>query len=102
MNTKNALDTMYDLLQEKMDYRLDEIEIQRTRRTIREVAENAGIRYDKMEYAVLDYGIAYERTGFRNGFKVAVQLLSECLNSNLTTDNISGSVQLPDPMPFGS
>lgn len=102
METKNALDTMYNLLQEKMDYRLDEIEIQRTRRKIMETAKNAGIEYEKIEYEVLDYGIAYERAGFRNGFKVAVQLLSECLNSNLTTDNISGSVQLPDPMPFGS
>lgn len=91
METKNALDTMYDLLQEKMDYRLDEIEIQRTRRNIMETAKNAGIEYDKIEYEVLDYGIAYERAGFRNGFKIAAQILSECLNTNLTTDDIPGS-----------
>lgn len=91
METKNALDTMYNLLQEKLDYRLDEIEIQRTRRKIMEMAKNAGIEYEKIEYEVLDYGIAYERAGFRNGFKIAVQILSECLNTNLTADDIPGS-----------
>lgn len=102
METKNTLDTMYNLLQEKMDYRLDEIEIQRTRRKIREVAKIAGIEYDELEYVVLDYGIAYERAGFRNGFRFAAQILSECMNSSLTTDNIPGSDPIPDTLPFES
>jgi len=102
METKNTLDTMYNLLQEKMDYRLDEIEIQRTRRKIREATETAGIEYDKLECAVLDYGIAYERAGFRNGFRFAAQILSECMNSSLTTDNIPGSDPIPDTLPFES
>ena len=101
METKNTLDTMYNLLQEKMDYRPDEIELHRTRRKIREAAETAGIKYDKLECAVLDYGISYERAGFRNGFRFAAQILSECMNTNLTTDNIPG-LDLPNPLPFES
>ena len=91
METKNALDTMYNLQKKKMDYRLDEINIQRARRKIMEMTKNAGIEYEKIEYEVLDYGIAYERAGFRNGFKIAAQILSECLNTNLTADDIPGS-----------
>ena len=102
METKNTLDTMYNLLQEKMDYRLDEIEIQRTRRKIREAAETAGIEYDKLEYAVLDYGIAYERAGFRNGFRFAAQILSECLNTSLNTDNIPISDLTSGHLPSGA
>ena len=102
METKNTLDTMYNLLQEKMDYRLDEIEIQRTRRNIKEIAETEGIKYDKLEYVVLDYGIAYERAGFRNGFRFAAQILSECLNTSLNTDNIPESDPIPDTLPFES
>ena len=77
------------------------VEIQRTRRNIKEIAETAGIKYDKIEYAVLDYGIAYERAGFRNGFRFAAQILSECMNTSLNTDNIPG-LDLPDTLPFES
>lgn len=33
-------------------------------------------------YAVLDYGIAYERSGFRNGFIIATRILCECINTD--------------------
>ena len=48
------------------------------------------------------YGISYERAGFRNGFRFAAQILSECMNSSLTTDNIPGSDPIPDTLPFES
>lgn len=101
MQTKNMLDQLYNMFQEKLDYRLDELEIQRTRKKIMETVENSGIKYEKLEYTVLDYGIAYERAGFRNGFKIAVQILSECLNTSLIADNIPG-LDLPNSLPFES
>ena len=90
------------MFQERLDYRVDEIEIQRTRRRIMEIAENAGAKYKKMESSVLDYGIAYERAGFRNGFKIAMQILSECLNTGPIPDSIPLSVSMPDTLPFES
>lgn len=84
MTTKNILDSLYDMFQEKIDYRIDEVEIQRTKRNLMDLISDP-----QKEYAVLDYGIAYERAGFRNGFKIAVQILSECLTTGRITEAIS-------------
>ena len=102
MQTKNTLDQLYDMFQERLNYRLDELEIQRTRKKIMEIAENSGVKYEKMESAVLDYGIAYERAGFRNGFRFAAQILAECLNTGPIPDSIPLSVSMPDTLPFES
>lgn len=80
---KNTLDTLYDMFQSKLDYRLDDQEIKRTRATVMKMTNDP-----QAEYAVLDYGIAYERAGFRNGFRIAVQILSECINTGCITDDI--------------
>ena len=67
-----------------------------------EIVENSGVKYEKMEPSILDYGIAYERAGFRNGFKTAVQILSECLNTGPIPDSSPLSVSMPDTLPFES
>lgn len=90
MQTKNTLDSLYDMFQEKLDYRLDDQEIKKTKEALMQKTNDP-----QAEYAVLDYGIAYERAGFRNGFRIAVQIMAECITTGSITDMISGN-------PFGS
>ena len=84
MQSKNVLDSLYDLLQEKLDYRLDDQEIKRTKDDLMKMISDP-----QAEYAVLDYGIAYERAGFRNGFRIAAQIFAECLHTGKITEIIS-------------
>lgn len=86
MQTKNVLDSLYDLFQEKIDYRLDDQEIKRAKEGLKKMVTDP-----QAEYAILDYGIAYERAGFRNGFRIAVQILSECLHTGKVTEPLSGT-----------
>ncbi len=90
MKNQNMLDSLYNIFQEKLDYRLDDQELKKARADLMEI-----INDPQAECAVLDYGIAYERAGFRNGFRIAAQILSECLNTGNMTENI------PE-YPFGS
>lgn len=84
MMTNNMLDLLYDMFQEKLDYRLDDQEIKRCKENL------MGMMNDpRGEYAILDYGIAYERSGFRNGFVIAARILSECMDTGRITENIS-------------
>lgn len=79
------LDSLYDTLQEKFDYRLDDPEIKRTKENLMKVVTDP-----QAEYLILDYGIAYEKAGWRNGFVIAVQILSECLHTGKITEPLSG------------
>ncbi len=88
--TKNMLDLLYDMFQEKLDYRLDDQEIKRCKENLMGM-----INDPRAEYAILDYGIAYERSGFRNGFVIAARILSECISTGKIAESISGD-------PFGS
>lgn len=90
MQTKNTLDSLYDMFQEKLDYRLDDQEIKRAKKELMQKTSDP-----QAEYAVLDYGIAYERAGFRNGFRIAVQIMAECITTGKITES------LPEN-PFGS
>lgn len=90
MKNQNMLDSLYNIFQERLNYRLDDQEIKRARADLMRMISDP-----QAEYAVLDYGIAYERAGFRNGFRIAAQILSECLNTGNMTDDI------PE-VPFGS
>lgn len=74
MREENMLDKMYNAFQENMSYRLDEIEIQKSRKKLKELVNDP-----EKESVILDYGIAYERAGFRNGFMIAVQIMSQCI-----------------------
>lgn len=80
---KNTLDTLYDMFQPKLDYRLDNQEIKRTRDALMKMTNDP-----QAEYAAIDHAIANERAGFRNGFKIATQILSECLTTGCITDDI--------------
>lgn len=83
MQTQNVLDSLYDMLQEKFDYRLDDHEIKKTRKKLMKMTDNP-----EAENAILDYGIAYEKAGFRNGFRIAAQIFSECLCTGKITETI--------------
>ena len=78
---KNTLDRLYDLYQEHLDYTTDESKIIRAKEQIAETVKSAE-KYEDIECAVLDYGIAYERAGFRNGFIIATRILCECINTD--------------------
>lgn len=83
-NDNNMINRLYDLLQESMDYKIHESEILRAKEQITETlsSKKANIKYEDIEYAVLDYGIAYERAGFWNGFVIAVRIMSECISAD--------------------
>lgn len=83
----NMLDTLYDLFQESMDYKIDEAEIIRAKKQIAEIVKSAD-SYEDIEYSILDYGIAYERAGFRNGFIIATRIMSECINDHCVIRDI--------------
>lgn len=87
MMTKNMLDLLYDMFQEQLDYRLDDQEIKRCKEKLMKMADDP-----QAEYAILDYGIAYERAGFRNGFVIAARILSECINTGRIAESISGNL----------
>lgn len=80
-NNNNMLDTLYDLFQERLDYKMDQPEIIKAKEQIAAKVKNAET-YEDIEYAVLDYGIAYEKSGFRNGFIIATRILCECINTD--------------------
>lgn len=75
METQNILEELYDLFQEKMPYNRDDREILRAKKKLETLMNDT----DK-ENAVLDYGIAYEKAGFRYGFVLAVRIMSNCMD----------------------
>lgn len=72
----NMINTLYDLFQENLDYDLDEPEIKRAREKLMKLTKNAGKEYEGLDYLILDYGIAYEKAGFRNGFVIAMRIFA--------------------------
>ena len=78
METKDILEELYDLFQEKMPYYMDDMEILRAKKKLEAMMGDA----DK-EKAILDYGIAYEKSGFRYGFVLAVCIMSHCMTEIL-------------------
>ena len=75
MGTKDILEELYDLFQEKMPYNMDDMEILKAKKKLEALMDDT----DK-ENAVLDYGIAYEKAGFRYGFVLAVRMMAQCIN----------------------
>lgn len=75
METKDILEEIYDLFQEKMTHSMNDREILRAKKELAALMGDT----DK-ENAVLDYGIAYEKAGFRYGFVLAVRIMSNCMD----------------------
>lgn len=75
MEAKNILDELYDLFQEKMPYNLDDAEILKSKKKLETLMSDTA-----KENAVLDYGIAYEKAGFRYGFVLAIRIMSNCMD----------------------
>lgn len=75
METQNVLEELYNLFQEKMPYNRDDREILRAKKKLEMLVNDT-----EKESALLDYGIAYEKAGFRYGFVLAVRILSNCMD----------------------
>ncbi len=75
MKTKNILDDLYNLFQEKMTCNADDMEIFQAKKKL-----DAMLNDKDSENAVLDFGIAYEKAGFRFGFTLAVRIMAQCIN----------------------
>lgn len=75
METKDILEELYDLFQEKMLCHIDDMEILKAKKKLETLMSDT----DK-ENAVLDYGIAYEKAGFRYGFVLAVRIMAQCIH----------------------
>lgn len=75
MGTKNILEEIYNLFQEKMPYSVDDKEICRAKKKL-----DALIGDMDNENVILDYGIATEKAGFRYGFMLAVHIMAQCIN----------------------
>ncbi len=75
MKTKNILDEMYNLFQEKMPCSADDTEIRKAKKKLDALVGNTD-----NEGAILDYGIAYEKAGFRFGFTLAVRIMAQCMD----------------------
>ncbi len=75
MKAKNILDDLYDLFQEKMTCNADDTEIFQAKKKL-----DAMLNDKDSENAVLDYGIAYEKAGFRFGFTLAIRIMAHCIN----------------------
>lgn len=74
MKTTDILDEIYNLFAEKMQFSTDDAELIKAKHKIESLLENSDY-----ESSVLDYGIAYEKAGFRYGFVLAVQIMSQCI-----------------------
>ncbi len=77
METKNILEELYDLFQEKTPCWMDDMEILKAKKELE--TETFMDDTDK-ENAVLNYGIAYEKAGFRYVFLLAVRIMAQCIN----------------------
>lgn len=75
METKDILTEIYGLFQEKMPCNSDDMEISRAKKRMDTLLEDPD-----NENAILDYGVAYERAGFRYGFILAVRIMAQCIN----------------------
>ena len=75
METKNILEELYDLFQEKMPYNRGDREILKAKKKLETLVNDT-----EKENALLDYGIVYEKAGFRYGFVLAVRILSNCMD----------------------
>ncbi len=64
MGTKDILEELYDLFQEKMPYNMDDMEILRAKKKLEALMGDVDREND-----ILDYGIAYEKADFRYGFR---------------------------------
>lgn len=75
MEAKDILEELYDLFQEKMPCSAGDMEISRAKKRLDVLMGDAD-----NENAILDYGIVYEKAGFRYGFTLAVRIMSQCMN----------------------
>lgn len=75
MKTQNILEELYDSFQEKMPYNMDDMEILRAKKKLEALMGDADREKD-----ILDYGIAYEKAGFRYGFTLAIRIMAQCIN----------------------
>lgn len=75
METQNILEELYNLFQEKMPYNMDDMEILRAKKKLEALMGDVDREKD-----ILDYGIAYEKAGFRYGFTLAIRIMAQCIN----------------------
>lgn len=75
METKDILEELYDLFQEKMPYHIDDMGIRKAQKRLKSLVED-----ETKKEAILNYGIAYEKSGFRYGFTLAVRIMAQCIN----------------------
>ncbi len=75
MKTKDILDGLYDLFQEKIPCHTDDMAILQAKKKLDTLMDDS-----EAENAILDYGIAYEKAGFHYGFILAVCIMSQCIN----------------------
>lgn len=75
METRDILEELYERFQEEMPCGKDDVEILRVRKRLGPLIEDPD-----NENAILDYGIAYEKAGFRYGFILAVRIMAQCVN----------------------
>lgn len=80
METKDILTEIYGLFQEKMPCSADDMEISRAKKRLDTLIGDAD-----NENAILDYGVAYEKAGFRYGFILAVCIMAQCISEIQTS-----------------
>lgn len=80
METKDILEELYDLFQEKMPYHTDDIEIRKAQKRLKSLVED-----ETKKEAILNYGIAYEKAGFRYGFTLAVRIMAQYISEGLVS-----------------
>lgn len=56
-----------------------------------ELTQKADIKED-IEYFVLNYDIAYEKSGFRNGFVITTHIFAECMTIGRITEHITENI----------
>lgn len=69
------LEELYYLFQEQMTCNADDLEICKAKKKL-----DALIGNTDNESAILDYGISYEKAGFRFGFILAIRIMAQCIN----------------------
>ncbi len=75
MEAKDIFEEIYNRFQEQMPCSADDIAIRREKKKL-----DALIGNTDNESAILDYGIAYEKAGFRFGFTLAVRIMAQCMD----------------------
>lgn len=80
METKDILEELYDLFQEKMPYHIDDMGIRKAQKRLKSLVED-----ETKKEAILNYGIAYEKAGFRYGFTLAVRIMAQYISEGLVS-----------------